>query len=322
MFSIAAQAQQTASSNSSDLLKQYELPTFIVLGDSLTQFSFNPKENGWAASIQSSYVRTVDVINRGFAGYTTRDMLPLITPILSAYPSSSPTHPLLLTLWLGTNDAVLEGFSQHVPLEDYKTNLKTLLTTAKSIHPSLKVVLITPPPTDVASLTDKNRSLQSTKEYCQASLTIGQWASSKWGRDIAILDTWAAMGVSAKMEEQDIVNKIRPLLRDGLHFSAEGSALIGDGILSTISASWEELKPAKLLQLSEDSFQKGSMPTLPKDSKGFRLSATRTFTLLLSTITGLALAIKNVQSVTAMHLTSVAIVLIVIKFEAESSPSH
>jgi hypothetical protein len=34
----------------------------------------------------------------------------------------------LMTIWFGTNDSVLEGESQHVPLDKYKANLSHLDT--------------------------------------------------------------------------------------------------------------------------------------------------------------------------------------------------
>ncbi|KAJ3100844.1 isoamyl acetate-hydrolyzing esterase [Phlyctochytrium planicorne] len=205
---------------------------------------------GWSATLQNAYVRNVDVVTRGFSGYTTRDMLPLITPILSTYQSTSPTHPLLLILWLGTNDAVLPGYPQNVPLEDYKANLKSLLTTSKTIHLSLKIIFMTPPPLDVKSLGPPiTRSLNSTKTYYKATLSIEEWATQTFGQDVTLLDTWTAMGVTADMDDTSLCVKIRPLLRDGLHLSAKGSTLIGDAILNTIASRWEELQPGRLPQM-------------------------------------------------------------------------
>lgn len=45
---------------------------FYFIGDSITQEASNQGNNGWAAVLQHKYVRSVDVINRGLAGYNTR----------------------------------------------------------------------------------------------------------------------------------------------------------------------------------------------------------------------------------------------------------
>ena len=39
---------------------------FILLGDSITQFSFGV--GGWGARLADQYARRADVINRGFSG--------------------------------------------------------------------------------------------------------------------------------------------------------------------------------------------------------------------------------------------------------------
>jgi lysophospholipase L1-like esterase len=57
----------------------------------------------------------------------------------------------LMTIWFGTNDSVLEGESQHVPLDKYKANLSHLVSLVRSPmspyqDPQTRIVLITCPP--------------------------------------------------------------------------------------------------------------------------------------------------------------------------------
>ena len=44
-----------------------DLPTILLLGDSLTQLAFE----GWGARLANVYQRRADVINRGCSGYNT-----------------------------------------------------------------------------------------------------------------------------------------------------------------------------------------------------------------------------------------------------------
>ena len=57
-------------------------PEFVLLGDSLTQFSFG--SGGWGARLADTYSRYADVTLRGFSGYTSRwiqHVLPALFPV-------------------------------------------------------------------------------------------------------------------------------------------------------------------------------------------------------------------------------------------------
>ena len=64
------------------------------------------------------------------------------------FPPEELTPPLLVTVFLGANDAALPDRSsarQHVPLEDYKQNLAAIVTHVQ--HRGVQnIVLVTPPP--------------------------------------------------------------------------------------------------------------------------------------------------------------------------------
>ncbi|KAJ3100843.1 hypothetical protein HDU97_001897 [Phlyctochytrium planicorne] len=212
--------------------KRFVLPTFLLVGDSLTQFSSNPAESGWSAMLQNAYIRSVDVVNRGF---------------------------------MGTNDASTTP-PQRVPLETYEQNLQTLLTTTKHLHPSLKILLITPPPPDVSQLDIPNRDFHNTKKYRTTCLRVGDWAKTLWGRDVAVLDSWSALGVDATMSEDVASRRLQSLLRDGLHFSSRGNAKIGQAVLDTIANAWEELRPERLPWGYLESYQ-GQVEVLVKAAK-------------------------------------------------------
>ena len=89
---------------------------------------------GWASLLAMKYVRRVDVVNRGYRGYTTKmaiSILPKVFPIplSSAAASQNPSSSLLFaTVWFGANDSVLpEEGKRHVPIQEYGDNLKTII---------------------------------------------------------------------------------------------------------------------------------------------------------------------------------------------------
>jgi lysophospholipase L1-like esterase len=118
----------------------------VLFGDSITQHGFNPELNGWAASLAHYYSRRADVINRGFSGYNTRWGLLISDDVVLQ------VNPAMVVIFFGANDAVIEQGLTYVPLEEYKSNLLSMIKKFKSKCPKLAIVLITPPPVDELKL--------------------------------------------------------------------------------------------------------------------------------------------------------------------------
>ncbi|KAG6950985.1 hypothetical protein JG688_00013920 [Phytophthora aleatoria] len=47
-------------------------PVFYFIGDSITEQASDPSKSGFITLLQDHYVRSVDMINRGLSGYTTK----------------------------------------------------------------------------------------------------------------------------------------------------------------------------------------------------------------------------------------------------------
>ncbi|XP_066345071.1 GDSL esterase/lipase At5g62930 isoform X4 [Miscanthus floridulus] len=121
-------------------------PRLVLFGDSITEQSFRP--GGWGAALADTYSRKADVVVRGYGGYNTRWALFLIHHI---FPLDGLAPPLATTIFFGANDAALLGRTserQHVPVSEYKNNLKTIVNHLKDCSSSVVIVLITPPPID------------------------------------------------------------------------------------------------------------------------------------------------------------------------------
>ncbi|KAJ3267829.1 isoamyl acetate-hydrolyzing esterase [Borealophlyctis nickersoniae] len=224
------------------------LPTILLLGDSLTQWSFNPP-SGWALPLQHAYIRRADTINRGFSGYISTWLLHLLPSILASQPD------LLFTiLWIGTNDAALEGVGgkYHVEVEVYKRNLERMVELIRA-HGSVggggeqgpgqeeeeeegkhrqsrqrkgRVILLTPPPVHdrlwathrAAQSRPPDRTYATTRLYHLACLSVAKEL------DVPVIDTW-------ELFQNTRLNKV---LSDGVHLNEEGSVMVGRAVLEVV----------------------------------------------------------------------------------------
>lgn len=71
---------------------------------------FDAGRQGWLALLAHWWERRLDVINRGFSGYNTRWLMPLVEKLFVS-GGTAPTK--LVTIFLGANDCVLPGNPQH-----------------------------------------------------------------------------------------------------------------------------------------------------------------------------------------------------------------
>ena len=87
-------------------------------------------------------------MNRGYSGYNTRWSLELTKEAASNFSREGERNGDFLTIFFGANDSCLGGTSpQHVPLEEYKSNLGIMIDDFRSgVDQDLNIVLIPPPP--------------------------------------------------------------------------------------------------------------------------------------------------------------------------------
>ncbi|KAJ9614395.1 hypothetical protein H2200_002531 [Cladophialophora chaetospira] len=230
-------------------------PQFVLLGDSITQIS----SLTFAARLSEWYSRRLDVINRGFSGYTSRMGLEVLQQFLPADSAPSTTTPpvKLLTVFFGANDACVPGHPQHVPLDTYIASLRGIIN-----HPALKthdtkVILITPPPVDEYQLGGGDRTAAHTAKYARAARELGEELH------LPTLDLWTtfmrkagwtegssgALTGSKDAPRNEVLGK---LLVDGLHFTDEGYHLMYDELLDVIMHKLPDFIPEKLPMIFPD----------------------------------------------------------------------
>ncbi|KAK7265680.1 hypothetical protein RJT34_33303 [Clitoria ternatea] len=204
----------------------------VLFGDSITQQSF--QEGGWGASISNAYCRKVDVLLRGYGGYNTRWALFLLHHL---FPLDSTKQPLATTIFFGANDAALSGRSserQHVPVEEYKENLKKFVLHLQKCSPTMRIVLITPPP-----VSEEGRLAYAISQYGEKAVKVPERTNEVTGQYAnACVEIAKEMGVYhinlwSKLQETDGWQK--KFLCDGLHLTPEGNAVVYEEVIKVFN---------------------------------------------------------------------------------------
>ena len=201
-------------------------PVLYLVGDSITQFSFDNSNNGWGGSLANLYIRHADVINRGYSGYNSRWIRQLIQKVLPV-DHEGISKIKIVTLWLGANDATDETAGQHVPLTEYKDNMIFIINYIKSIVPSAVLILITPP--DVDSSRWPTRSTDLVTKYANVIREISQTNNT------LLVDLWiSSYGVDGIKQED---------LSDGLHLASSGNQKVYEKVKGLLLDKHPELVP-------------------------------------------------------------------------------
>ncbi|XP_075779632.1 isoamyl acetate-hydrolyzing esterase 1 homolog isoform X1 [Pelodiscus sinensis] len=191
-------------------------PRVVLLGDSITEFSF--QDNGWGVLLAQKLVRKCDVLNRGLSGYNTRWANIILPRLISK--SSDAENTIAVTIFFGANDSALKDVNpnQHIPLKEYADNLKSMVRYLKSLGITEdKIILITPPPVyepawekECIAKGDKlNRFNSATGEYAKTCVQAARDCGTE------VLDLWTLM----QKNNQDFSS----YLSDGLHLSVVGN---------------------------------------------------------------------------------------------------
>ncbi|KAF2086451.1 SGNH hydrolase [Saccharata proteae CBS 121410] len=232
-------------------------PQFLLFGDSITQASSPQDEFGFAAPLQQAYARKLDVINRGLNGYNTIKALRVFPRLM---PTPEEANVRLMTVFFGANDASIPNSTngQHVPLDAYTANLKTICTSELVKAHSPRLVLITPPPVNEYKIEPADvakghngcqRTAENTKKYANAARKAGEELG------IPVLDLWTIFMTRAGWVAgeplpgcKDVPRNqfIDEILYDGLHMTGRAYAIIHEELASLIAEAYPEAVPEKL----------------------------------------------------------------------------
>ncbi|KAG6972575.1 hypothetical protein JG687_00001413 [Phytophthora cactorum] len=211
--------------------------------DSLTEKGLIPSSMGWATMLQSDCRRTVDVVSRGLAGYNTKWYLKHAMPIVQDEIIGHSYSPILITIWLGANDAALpDGSSSesHIPIDEYQDNLAKLVIDFQAITPTSRILLITPPYVDDAV---QKRNAEANEGDKKGLIAHSNEMAGKYAR--ACVDTAKRVGVPV-LDLHTYFNSLskrkrKDLLEDGLHFNTTGNALMYEKLREIIESEFEDV---------------------------------------------------------------------------------
>ncbi|KAH9837603.1 SGNH hydrolase-type esterase domain-containing protein [Rhodofomes roseus] len=222
----------------------------MLLGDSITQGGWEP--HGFAQQLAYVYNRKLDVINRGMSGYNTEWIIPVLEQCFAKKNERTNLPNIrLLTIWLGANDAAQLPTRQHVPLDKYRANLRTLVRTVTSpdsprYSPEARVLLLTPPPMSETMWARRqaakvpprmlDRKFDVTKAYAEAVREV----AGELG--VHVVDVWTAIWERADEKEE----RLAEYLSDGLHLTENGYKVVFEILMKAITTHFPEMDPDKL----------------------------------------------------------------------------
>ena len=213
---------------------QRKRQTIMFFGDSITQHGFQTENGGWLIILNSWWTRRADILNRGFSGYCSRWARYVVDDVVIS------EHPNLLFVFFGANDAIDQSQPQHVPLEEFQSNLEEIIRKVHSeFGKSFPIALITPPPIWEPVLEERNKSKGKTPSLDRTNVRTRRYVEvvKRLGKsfDIPVLDLWDAC---------DGISEDRALyLIDGLHLNAAGNQKLAEAAKALISKHFPQFTP-------------------------------------------------------------------------------
>ncbi|QPG74476.1 hypothetical protein FOA43_001806 [Brettanomyces nanus] len=226
-----------------------------MFGDSITEFAFNELPPAFGKNVQftlgaalsNAYTRKLQVVQRGFSGYTSKHAIRLVDSMLRFEHDQRPDAEKvrIAFVFFGTNDARAKGTNpentQHVDIDDYVSNMKNI--TRKFQKRKIPLVVITPGlhnqkmwdevyPEDLQ--TGDYRSCQLNLEYSDAV------AKECLQMGVPVVHLYSAM---SKYLSEHTGETSKDLLADGIHMSGMGYRIIYDELMRQIHQNFPEVYP-------------------------------------------------------------------------------
>ena len=217
----------------------------VLFGDSLTEYGFGVDgQVGWAGLLQAAYTRRADVLGRGFSGYNTRHALEVLPRVFGReqYPGI-----FFGTVFLGANDAQMEGGVQHVPVDEYRDNLRKIVQAIREqAGDDFPIVVMTPPPVyepdwgdflkgNGASEGESDRTNERARLYGSQAKAVAE------EMNCLCLDVFELLDGSSLPEQR------HQYLSDGLHLNEQGNRKLYQGLMDLLQQNRPDLCP-----MSED----------------------------------------------------------------------
>ncbi|KAK6198482.1 SGNH hydrolase-type esterase domain-containing protein [Scheffersomyces amazonensis] len=247
------------------------LNKFILFGDSVTQMS-NDQEVGFGLhpALQNLYARKVDIINRGYNGYSSDHAKVILPKILEAELNESKNNVKLITIFFGTNDVSQSDDKlaevQAVPLDRYKENLDYMIKL--SLKSNIKPIVITPGFHD-AKLARELYKLYNRKVTVDNTDNLRQQLYAAAAVEVAKRNNVAYVNVFEEFlkdskfpldklhashsdtPDEDYIS-VHEYIRDGIHFTAKAYKILFAAVVKAINENYPELNAESLPQQFTD----------------------------------------------------------------------
>lgn len=202
-----------------------------------------------SSALADDYQRRLDVVCRGFGGYTTAQAKFILPTIIA-----SCSNIRLLCIFFGVNDAMPPSMLPHVPLQTYRDNLTSLITNPQlsKVHPQAKILIITPALVNEHDVIDVGRSVETKRLYAEAAKTIAEThgiACVDMGAAFMKYCGWKPGEPIPGLKSQPRNAKLAELLHDGLHFDAAGYQVLYHSVTKEIAKTYPELRPDRLAKM-------------------------------------------------------------------------
>ncbi|OAY46248.1 GDSL esterase/lipase CPRD49 isoform X2 [Manihot esculenta] len=198
-------------------------PQFVLFGSSIVQLSFS--HGGWGSILTDIYARKADIVLRGYYGWNSRLAVEVLDKI---FPKDAAVQPALVIVYFGGNDSMgphSSGLGPHVPLPEYKDNMKKIAVHLKSLSDTTRTIFLSCPPVDEERVRSSTspifselvRTNELCRKYSEACIELCQEIGVK------VVDLFSAL--------QKRSDWTTACFTDGIHLAAEGSKIVVEEIL-------------------------------------------------------------------------------------------
>lgn len=187
----------------------------------------------------------MDILYRGYSGYTSRSAKEILPLILRSDHDSQPESKKikLLYVFFGTNDAAIQS-RQTVPVEEYKKNMAEIIEIFKSRD--IKPLIITPTYHDEVKWrdlghTDLSKGWRRTENNLKYVLVLEELAQEYNLPIVNLYEEFTRFARECNIRPED-------LLSDGIHFNGKGYQAFYRALTRTIKVKYPEFDPESMDQ--------------------------------------------------------------------------
>jgi lysophospholipase L1-like esterase len=219
----------------------------FLVGDSLIELSNDPLNTfPLGSALAHLFRRRADVLNRGLSGYSSKWMDSQFHRIKIELAELGSDQVFMVVILMGTNDSVLPGNPHHVPIEDFKNNLRDLVRDISTLAPSAVIIVVSPPPCSQKLLNDKNsklsksgreRSNEAVESYVAAAQDIVSTINLPLVTFVNLYDALTKTALP-----------IEKYLTDGVHLSGEGYKVLFINLIEVLRSLSNRLMTLPMIE--------------------------------------------------------------------------